>query len=284
MVKAVNSPGKTKLAFTVLIGASLVWLTFSLGQWQTGRADEKQTLFDAQARALAASPISPAGSQIDLDNLSYRKIELQGRFDAKALIYIDNRQVNGRPAVQVVQGFRPEGADFLVPVDRGLLLRNPADPRRAPDMPLEAGEADETVKDLTKLNGTILPRFAQSAELRGALLGAADDVYKEENNGFQVWSNFSVLEFSKHLNQPVSNFVVTLQPVAQTGDSPGEAPAETRKVNGFYHVAVPLQEQVAKHKGYAFQWFTMSAVLVLLTLFFVYREFFRSEFYKGNKP
>jgi cytochrome oxidase assembly protein ShyY1 len=54
-------------------------------------------------------------------------------------------------------------------------------------------------------------------------------------------------------------------------------------VGGFYHLAVPLQEQVAKHKGYAFQWFTMSAVLVLLTLFFVYREFFRSEFYKGNK-
>lgn len=276
MVKAVNSPGKTKLAFTVLIGASLVWLTFSLGQWQTGRAGEKQQLFDAQALALAASPISPTNSQIDLDNLSYRKIELKGRFDAKALIYIDNRQVNGRPAVQVVQGFRPEGADFLIPVDRGLLLRNPADPRRAPDMPAEARVDDV---DDTNLNGTILPRFAQSAELRGALLGAADDIYKEENSGFQVWSNFSVLEFSRFLEQPVSNFVVTLQPVAQTGDSPGEAPAETRKVNGFYHVAVPLQEQVAKHKGYAFQWFTMSAVLVLLTLFFVYREF-----YKGNKP
>lgn len=276
MVKAVNSPGKTKLAFTVLIGASLVWLTFSLGQWQTGRAAEKQQLFEAQARALAASPITPTAAQIDLDNLSYRKIELRGRFDAKALIYIDNRQVNGRPAVQVVQGFRPEGADFLIPVDRGLLLRNPADPRRAPDMPEEASLADENTGNLS---GTILPRFAQSAELRGALLGAASDIYKEENSGFQVWSNFSVLEFSRHLDQPVSNFVVTLQPVAQTGDSPGEAPAETRKVNGFYHVAVPLQEQVAKHKGYAFQWFTMSAALVLLTLFFVYREF-----YKGNKP
>jgi surfeit locus 1 family protein len=276
MVKAVNSPGKTKLAFTLLIGASLVWLTFSLGQWQTGRAAEKQMLFDAQARALAASPITPGSARIDLDNLSYRKIELQGRFDAKALIYIDNRQVNGRPAVQVVQGFRPEGAAYLIPVDRGLLLRDPAEPRRAPVMPEEAAVSDA---DVSTLKGTILPRFAKSAELRGVLLGAAENIYREENNGFQVWSNFSVDEFEKQLNQPVSNFVVTLQPVAQTGDSPGEAPVEARKVNGFYHVAVPLQEQVAKHKGYAFQWFTMSAVLVLLTLFFVYREF-----YKGNKP
>ena len=275
MVNAVKSPGKTKLAFSILIGAGLVWMTFSLGQWQTGRAQEKQSLFDAQARALAASPITPVDSQIDLDNLSYRKIELRGRFEAKALIYIDNRQVNGRPAVQVVQGFKPEGAEFLVPVDRGLLVRDPAEPRRAPDMPSDEGLSG----DVVDLKGTILPRFAQSAELRGMQLGDKDEIYREESNGFQVWSNFSVEEFEKELGQRVSNYVVTLQPVAQTG----ETQPETRKVDGFYHVAVPLQEQVAKHKGYAFQWFAMSAVLLLLTLFFVYREFFRSEFYKGNK-
>lgn len=275
MVNAVKSPGNTKLAFSILIGAGLVWMTFSLGQWQTDRAQEKQTLSNAQARALAASPITPKDSQIDLDNLSYRKIELQGEFEAKALIYIDNRQVNGRPAVQVVQGFRPKGAEFLVPVDRGLLLRDPAEPRRAPSMPTEA---DLSV-GLVKLEGTVLPRFAQAAELRGMRLGNKDEIYREESNGFQVWSNFSVDEFEKEIGQRVSNYVVTLQPVAQTG----ETQQETRKINGFYHVAVPLQEQVAKHKGYAFQWFAMSAALLLLTLFFVYREFFRSEFYKGNK-
>jgi cytochrome oxidase assembly protein ShyY1 len=94
-----------------------------------------------------------------------------------------------------------------------------------------------------------------------------------------VWSNFSAGQFEKLVGMPVSNFVVTQQPVAQTAGQQQQASI----VGGFYHLAVPLQEQVAKHKGYAFQWFTMSAVLVLLTLFFVYREFFRREFYKGNK-
>ena len=275
MVNAVKTPGKVKLIFTLLIGFGLVWLTFSLGQWQTGRAQEKQTLFDAQARALAAEPVSPASGQLDLDNLSYRKIDLKGRFEAKALIYIDNRQVNGRPAVQVVQGFRPEGASFLIPVDRGLLLRNPAEPRLAPDMPTNAPMAGE----LFDLQGTILPRFAQSAELRGMALGEAESIVMAQSNGFDVWSNFSVDEFEKRTGEPVSNFVVTQQPVAQTT---GQQP-QASIAGGFYHLAVPLQEQVAKHRGYAFQWFTMSAVLVLLTLFFVYREFFRSEFYKGNK-
>ncbi|WP_138515990.1 SURF1 family protein [Limnobacter alexandrii] len=270
MVKAVRTPGKVKLTFTLLIGATLVWLTFSLGQWQTGRAQEKQTLFDAQARALAAEPVSPASAQLDLDNLSYRKIELKGRFEAKALIYIDNRQVNGRPAVQVVQGFRPEGESFLIPVDRGLLLRNPAEPRLAPEMPSEAAQAG----GLFELQGTILPRFAQSAELRGIALGGTEDIVMTQSNGFEVWSNFSANEFEKHAGEAVSNFVVTQQPVAQTAGQQSQA----SKVGGFYHLPVPLQEQVAKHKGYAFQWFSMSAVLVLLTLFFVYREF-----YKGNK-
>lgn len=275
MVNTVKTPGKVKLAFTLLMGATLVWLTFSLGQWQTGRAVEKQTLFDVQARALAAAPVSPASAQLDLDNLSYRKIELKGRFEAKALIYIDNRQVNGRPAVQVVQGFRPEGANFLIPVDRGLLLRNPANPRLAPNMPNQAVQAGEPFK----LQGTILPRFAQSAELRGIALGGAHNIVMDQSNGFEVWSNFSANEFEKLAGQSVSNYVVTQQPVAQTAGQQQQASIE----GGFYHLAVPLQEQVAKHRGYAFQWFTMSAVLVLLTLFFVYREFFRSEFYKGNK-
>ncbi len=275
MVNAVKTPGKVKLLFTLLIGAGLVWLTFSLGQWQTGRAQEKQTLFDAQARALAAEPVSPASARLDLDNLSYRKIELRGRFEAKALIYIDNRQVNGRPAVQVVQGFRPEGANFLIPVDRGLLLRNPAEPRLAPNMPAGAMRDGE----MFNLQGTILPRFAQSAELRGIALGDAENIVMAQSNGFEVWSNFSMDEFEKRTGEPVSNFVVTQQPVAQTT---GQQP-QASIAGGFYHLAVPLQEQVAKHRGYAFQWFTMSAVLVLLTLFFVYREFFRSEFYKGNK-
>lgn len=172
MVKAVRTPGKVKLTLSLLIGATLVWLTYSLGQWQTGRAQEKQTLFDAQARALTAEPLSPASAQLDLDNLSYRKIELMGRFEAKALIYIDNRQVNGRPAVQVVQGFKPEGSSFLIPVDRGLLLRNPAEPRLAPEMPPEAAQTGEVFE----LQGTILPRFAQSAELRGIALGGSEDI------------------------------------------------------------------------------------------------------------
>ena len=259
-----------KLFWTLLIGFSFVYLTYSLGQWQTGRAQEKQVLVAEQARALAASPITPTSPTLDLDNLSYRKIEVKGRFDDKALIYIDNRQVNGRPAVQVVQGFQPQDEQFLIPVDRGYLLRDPSNPRLAPEMPTEENDSAQVA-----LTGTVLPRFAQAAELSGMALGDVNNIHQDQSNGMRVWSNFSAEAFAELAELPLSNFVVTLQPVEQ---SPGDGQAnQASKVQGFYHQAVPLQTQVAKHKGYAFQWYTMSAVLLLLTGFFVYKEFYKGR-------
>lgn len=267
-----KKPGAVKLLFSLVLGFGLAFTTWSLGNWQTGRAEQKSALHDKQAKALLAAPISPSDAMLDVDNLSYRKVELHGRYLSNAVVYIDNRQVNGRPAVQVVQGFQPDGKGFVVPVDRGLLLRNPADPRRAPELPAEAASQTDQAADAqgVLIQGTLLPRFAQSAELRGVQVEGAQAIHRERSNGFEVWSNFSSVEFGKLLDQPVSNFVVTLQPVGLAGDV---APA-AQKVNGFYHAPVALPEQVAKHKGYAFQWYSMTLALIVLTLFFIYREFF----------
>ena len=272
MNKDHKKPGAVKLLFSLVLGFGLAFTTWSLGNWQTGRAEQKSALHDKQAKALLAAPISPSDAILDVDNLSYRKVELHGRYLSNAVVYIDNRQVNGRPAVQVVQGFQPDGKGFVVPVDRGLLLRNPADPRRAPELPAEAASQTDQAADAqgVLIQGTLLPRFAQSAELRGVQVEGAQAIHRERSNGFEVWSNFSSVEFGKLLDQPVSNFVVTLQPVGLAGDV---APAG-QKVNGFYHAPVALPEQVAKHKGYAFQWYSMTLALIVLTLFFVYREFF----------
>lgn len=277
MNKDRKKPGAVKLLFSLVLGFGLAFITWSLGNWQTGRAEQKAALHDKQAKALLAAPISPSDSTLEVDNLSYRKVELHGRYLSNAVVYIDNRQVNGRPAVQVVQAFQPDGKGFVVPVDRGLLLRNPAEPRRAPEMPTEvlpqadASGAESTGRVL--IQGTLLPRFAQSAELRGMQLDDAHAIHREQSNGFEVWSNFSAAEFGRLVGQPVSNFVVTLQPVGLAGDV---APA-AKKVDGFYHAPVALPEQVAKHQGYAFQWYSMTLALIVLTLFFVYREFFHER-------
>ncbi|HEX4918343.1 MAG TPA: SURF1 family protein [Limnobacter sp.] len=278
MVKAPRTPRRGKLMLTLLLGFGMAALTFNLGQWQTARATQKQALHNQQVAALAAAPITPLQAVVDLDNLSYRKVELKGRFIPGALVYIDNRQVNGRPAVQVVQAFQPDGAEHVVPVDRGYLLRDPREPRVAPPMPgpdLDGPGRGQGVL----LQATLLPRFAQAAELQGIGLGEQGNIHQEQNNGQAVWSNFDSLLFEKHVKRPVSNFVLTQQPVlVELGDASAAVSGyDTKQRNGFYHSAVALPEQVAKHRGYAFQWFSMTAALVLLTLFFVYREFYRGK-------
>lgn len=248
-----------KLMFSLVLGFGLAGLTFSLGQWQTGRAEQKMDLHQRQVKALNAEPLSFKEVNVDLEVLSYRKVLLNGRYDPSALIYIDNRQVNGRPAVQVIQGFKPEGTSFLIPVDRGLLLRDPQNPRQAPSMPTSSETG-------FLLKATLLPKFAQSAELWGFRMGQAKDaIHKSTSGGYQVWSNFNADEFRSLTGQSVANYVLTTQPF--------EEPAGVTMKDGFYLSAVKLPEQVAKHKGYAFQWYAMTTVLILLTLFFIYREF-----------
>lgn len=248
-----------KLLFTLVLGLGLAGLTFGLGQWQTGRAQEKMDLHQRQVKALNAEPLTFKEANIDLEALSYRKVELTGQYVAGALVYIDNRQVNGRPAVQVIQGFKPTNTEYLIPVDRGLLLRDPRNPREAPALPSQ----DETA---FLLKATLLPRFAQSAELWGMRIGQAKDaIHKSKSSGYEVWSNFNAEEFQKMTGKQVANYVLTTQPFDEA--------SPVTVVDGFYRSAVKLPEQVAKHKGYAFQWFAMTTVLILLTLFFIYREF-----------
>lgn len=257
-----------KLLFTLVLGFGLASVTFNLGQWQTNRAQQKMDLHQQQVKALNAEALTFKEQVVDVDALSYRKVEIAGQYDPKAFIYIDNRQVNGRPAVQVIQGFRPQGAEFLIPVDRGLLLRDPRNPRQAPSMPAVSMKSGETS---FVLKATLLPRFAQSAELWGISVGQAKDaIHRERSSDFEVWSNFSTDEFQKLTQQKISNYVLTVQPMENTSE---QASGVTQK-EGFYISSVKLPEQVAKHKGYAFQWYAMTTVLILLTLFFTYREFF----------
>lgn len=276
MVKKSNKPGLTRLVATIALGIGLSLVTYNLGLWQTSRAQEKLDVLEKQKAALEAAPITPSSATIPMPDQAYRRLRLQGSWLPGSVVYIDNRQVNGRPAVQVVQAFRPIGKQFVIPVDRGLLLRNPAEPRRAPDLPAkqESGDQNEMV-----LQATILPHFARSAELRGLALEDSEQILKEDNNGHQVWSNFSLEEYRKMMPYEVSNFVATLQTVSFTSEQDNK----TQLQNGFYLNAVKLPEQVAKHKGYAFQWYTMSLVLMLLSGWFVYREYFQKPQKGVNK-
>lgn len=255
-----------RLLLSVFLGLGLAAVTFSMGNWQVRRGAEKTALHHQQAERLHAPAIDHPEESLDLQKLAYRRLKLQGRFLPNAVVYIDNRQVDGRPAVQVVQAFQPEGAQYVVPVDRGLLPRNPEQPRVAPPLPAQAVNSGAT-----ELLVTVLPGFARSAELWGLTLGGSKAIHRETDEGRQVWSNFDGATFTQWLGRPVSNYVATVEPVlpvAQDMQSSGQANAE-----GFYMDQVSLPDQVARHRGYAIQWYAMTAMLLLFSAYFVFKEF-----------
>ncbi|MDX1670368.1 MAG: SURF1 family protein, partial [Limnobacter sp.] len=224
-----------RVFMTILIGLGLSWLAFSLGQWQTGRADEKMQTLEKQRQALEAAPITPQTPDLNTADHEFRRLELQGRWVDESVVYIDNRQVNGIPAVQVIQAFKVENLNFVVPIDRGLLLRDPREPRRAPDFPARA-QLNNEAPPVETISATILPRFARSAELRGLGIDSQENVLKTESNGYRVWSNFQLKDYGEVINRPVSSFVATLQPVQfEKGQD-----NQTQMQNGFYLNAVKL--------------------------------------------
>lgn len=274
MVINPNKPSITRLIVTIAIGLGLSTVTYSLGQWQSGRAEQKLRMLEKQRESMLAAPVLPSTANLPMPESSFRRLDLIGQWLEHSIVYVDNRQVGGRPAVQVIQAFQPAGKDFVIPVDRGLLLRDPAQPRRAPDMPSTQPEGE-----MVSIEATVLPYFARSAELRGLMLEDSSQIMMQQANGYRVWSNFSLIKYEKLLPLKVTNFVATLQPVLFEKEQDNK----TQIQNGFYLNAVKLPEQVAKHKGYAFQWYTMTFVLILLSAWFIYRENFVRSWPVQNK-
>ncbi|MFY9512097.1 MAG: SURF1 family protein, partial [Rubrivivax sp.] len=115
----------------VLLAATLLGtaLTARLGVWQLDRAAQKNTLQAAldQRRALPPLPAAElALAEPQAAAQHHRSIVLEGRWMAERTVYLDNRQMNGRPGFYAVTPLLlADGTAVLV--QRGWLPRDAAD-------------------------------------------------------------------------------------------------------------------------------------------------------------
>lgn len=208
-------------------------LTARLGLWQLSRADEKNALQAAIERqagepVLKALPSQPA----ELAALTHRRVELAGRWSAEQTVYLDNRQMFGRPGFYVLTPLLlPDGRALLV--QRGWQPRDPRDRAQLRAVPTPAGEV--------RVTGRIAPPPARLFEFDAAETGRI-----RQNLDLGAFARETGLRFV-----PMS--------VLQT------APADDDGLQRAWPVA---DSGVAKHHGYAFQWFGLSALVVLLYVWF----------------
>ncbi|MFV8818939.1 SURF1 family protein [Haliea sp. E17] len=215
----------------------LLPLLISLGFWQLQRAAEKQLLAGDFARKQAQAPVSLAelGSR-EPGYLSFLPVRLEGHFRPEQNFLLDNRMHGGHYGNEVLTVFELVDGT-LVLVNRGWV---PADPAR--------------------LEATLIPALPESA-VGSAITG---QVYVAPGKPYVLSEDAVGPGWPKTLQS------VDMQLVAKIL---GAAPFPySVRIDADQPAALQADWQVinispAKHRGYAFQWFSMAVVLLLLYLF-----------------
>jgi surfeit locus 1 family protein len=239
--------GKRYARAVVLVATVLACgVTMRLGFWQLDRAQQKQRIAKDMQERQALPPLEPQALARDAAGLEaqrHRSITLRGRWVAERTVYLDNRQMDGRPGFFVVTPLRlPDGDAVLV--QRGWLPRNFQDRERLQPVVTPGGEVTVT--------GRIVSPPSSLLALGGAGTGP-------------IRQNLPLDDFARETG-------LSLRPLSiQQQDSAPGAPDSLQR-----RWPQP-QVDVGKHHGYAFQWFALSALVAGLYVWFQLIQPFRSR-------
>lgn len=228
-IRSVTPPAAAAIAI-----AAFSWL----GLWQLDRAGEKERHEEMFAERTRDAPIllnerlSPMPAELDSDWWRYRRVEVSGVASGARQYLLDNRTRNGVAGYLVHAPMLVTGVDRLVLVNRGWVAAGPSR-ERLPDVSLASPE--------TVVSGVVeYPR-------RTPLLG--DDGYAS-STWPKVVQRIDLDNTARDLERLVLPFVVLMDP---------EHP------NGFVREWTPyLGIGPERHRGYAFQWFTLAVAVAVV--------------------
>lgn len=230
--------------WSVTLAAVLaVGVTASLGRWQMDRAAQKQALQTAVETRATQSPLTSheavqalrPGAEQAADQL-HRTVYLRGRWLAEHTVYLDNRQMNGRPGFFVLTPLQLEGAAHSVLVQRGWIARNFQDRTALASVETPQGEVEVT--------GRLALGPSRLLELAGADKGPGTS---------RIRQNLELAAFAAETGLALAPLTVV-----QT-----QGPAD-----GLLRQWPAFSAGVEKHHGYAFQWFGLSGLIALLYVWF----------------
>lgn len=242
-----------RTALPTVAALAVLVLTVSLGNWQLRRADEKLAL-QAQSEAADRQPpvaiAQQALAEADARGLEGRRVEASGRLLPERSIFIDNRTHKGIAGFHVVTPLRIEGSErngaqpLHVLVLRGWVPRDPRERTRLPEVPAPEGPVTVT--------GYAQRELAQTLELAESAPPGPDD---------RIWQNLRLDAYRQWSG-------LALQPllIRQIGPVGGAGPGfDDRLVREWPQPG----SDVDKHRGYAFQWYSLAAATAALWFWFV---------------
>ena len=225
MKSTLRSPRFWLLTFAALVVAAT---TFSLGQWQLRRADQKETLqaaIDAQ-KVLPALDNRALAATKNIAEQIHRTVTVQGVWQPERTVYLDNRPMSGKTGFWVLTPLKLQDTAQVILVQRGWVPRNFNDRALLPDV--------QTLAGVVTVTGRIAPPPSKLYEFKGVDTG-------------RLRQNIDLKAYRLETGLPLLDVSLL-----QTG-SPGE---------GLLREWAAPNLGVDKHHGYAFQWFGLFALVV----------------------
>lgn len=225
---------------------ALLGLLLSLGTWQLHRGYEKEALIKAQTLAKQSQPLN----ELDLvshtiEDIRYRKVKISGHFHNKKTFMLDNQSLSGQVGYHVLTPFEMSNGQVIL-VNKGWV----AAPRTREQLPeIDGTEGVITIEGYVEKGyvNPLIKNALESPTIRWPLR--------------VQWVDFELL--SRILETQLSNKIVVLT-----------APTEVMLT------AIPISGEwltPERHFGYAFQWYSLAGLLILLSLITLWRA-------KKNEP
>lgn len=267
--KPTRRPRGLRFWIVTLVTLAMVALTVSLGRWQLSRAAQKEALAARIEAQQTHPPIDLAGLQ-SIENIGsemHRRVTLRGLWLPTQTVYLDNRQMHGRPGFYVLTPIALEGTERTYMVQRGWVPRNFMDRTQLP--------AVETPPGLVEITARIAPPPAQLMQLgkeEGAPAGAgaaaaqgaeppsaaatpaATEPAPAGPQASRIRQNLDLHAFRVETGLPLREDF-SLQQVG---------PASEGLDREWPQPALGIE----KHYGYAFQWFGLATLVTVLYVWF----------------
>ncbi|HKA42252.1 MAG TPA: SURF1 family protein [Burkholderiales bacterium] len=197
----------------------------ALASWQLGRAHEKEAV-RARLDHLAREPaVTLPATEIKAEDVLWRQVTVNGRFEPRYAVYLDNRVYRGIAGYHVVMPLAIGGGDRYVLVDRGWIAGS-GDRSRLPQV--------KTPQSAVQITGLAVVPGGRFFELSTNVT---------EGN---VWQNLTLERYRRSVP-------IALQPILIQQESALDD-ALTRDWP-------PPDFGIDKHYGYAFQWLALAVTV-----------------------
>lgn len=206
----------------------------ALGNWQTGRAQQKEAIEARLSEREQQPPLRLDPSAVPaVEELEFREVVVRGHFVSGWNVFLDNRPHDGVAGFHVLAPFRLSDGSHLL-VKRGWAPRDPAERTRVPH--LADGEGEQELRGRVRRGTGKLMQLGDAEPLRAGAIVQNADVDDVARAG-----RWKMLPFVLEQTEGATDGLVRDWPRPSLGAD--------------------------KHRGYAFQWYGLAAAA--LVFFFV---------------